>query len=333
MVNRRTVEVVSAKPLIRCNQCIQSDIRLQVQQMKIDQLKRTCKERQNKIRHLKSQLDIYKLKLKRLEPTSADKPVNNEMTGVLEMCSVCQSYNLSSEYHICNGQEEISCEYCEESFTTTSSLVEHLNTHHAQKNFHKCDKCSNIFAMALLLEFHSKRHVSVEQSDDLLNDFQCGFCGKSFCDVIGLQNHKRNIHDKAIGQFECFLCKLKFTSLYDTRKHLKLHKRSEKCVVCNKIYTKKELEEHLCSDLKVINCAYCNQSFRSTKNLLKHLEESCKKDRLIYKCDSCSKYFPMEIIRDLHSDHHKVPSKTYMCDMCPKLFASAYQLKKHKKRH
>lgn len=342
-----------------CCKCIEADMRIQMHQMKIKGLQRMCKQKQNTIIYLRSQLVKSKSLISKYESISAGLGPNSKV--IREKCSICRTYNSSNNHHICNGEKKIDCEYCDEPFTTTTGLVEHLSICHTERNFHKCDKCPEIFAAAILLEFHSKRHPSVEpeltcdicnmkyhtiyqiknhmkemhsgKTDELSKTFQCGICGKSFLDASGLNIHMTQIHTKALGNFECFLCKIKLKSLYDTKQHLKLHERPEKCAVCNENFTEKEYEGHLCCGLGDINCIYCNQYFNCTKDLMQHLEKSCQEEKFIYKCEMCPKLFAMEILRDVHSKHHADISKNFVCDICSKSYLSENLLKFHKKGH
>lgn len=355
------------KPVSRsCNRCIQLDVQMQRQKLKIDLLEVKCEDRRKNINYLRSQVSYYKEKLRLLQTNFA--VANSPPTYESSKCKVCHRAYLSCEQHICDGRDVITCDYCDQSFNSIIGLMDHLSRDlsidHAQKEFHKCDKCHRIYAMPLLLSFHDKQHTSVEprlicdicdkrcytvyQMKNHMDDrhsgkpikeqpepFQCGSCGKYFTAEKYLQSHVKKVHDKmSTGQFECFICKMKLMSLHDTRIHLlRNHKRSEKCMICNMPFTMSELNKHLCSGLKIINCCYCHKSFNSMKHLLHHLEQECKPEKLMYKCEICRKYFGMKIIRDIHVKHHIGTPKPYSCVICSKSFATRISLLAHKKIH
>lgn len=240
----------------------------------------------------------------------------------------------------------MNCEYCGATFKSTFDLVNHLSILHEQKQFQKCDRCLNVYSMDLLLQFHSKCHTDTDplvacdacdgETNTISKPFQCGKCGKCFMIADDLEKHIE-IHAKnAIGTFECFICKMELKSLYATRIHFQLHKRAEKCTVCNENFTTTELEGHMCGGLRAMKCIYCKKSFMVMKELLRHLKEDCDNEKFFHKCDVCAKYYPMKILKDIHTKHgHSIEqiSRPHLCDACPKRFATKNALHTHKKRH
>lgn len=292
------------------------------------------------------------------------KYLSSDNSIKFEKCWVCRELHIPwQKNHICNGDTEISCEYCGLLFTSTSALVEHL-TIHTENKFYKCTRCPRIFAMGTLLKFHtSKCHRVIEPNfvcdicsekfhshyeiknhveemhkgplpENKQRPFQCGTCGKCFSDVSKLKMHRTIKHDKVqTHRFECYLCKLELKSSYYTREHMKMHPRDYKCAVCTTSFTSLELEDHMCPGLKVVKCSYCQQPFDIMKDLLEHLEQ-CTNETFVYKCDMCKKYFRMEFLRDFHLKHHdEEPLKQFLCDLCPKRFANQILLNSHKQRH
>lgn len=339
-----------------CFKCIHLDVKIQGQNAKLEKLRKTCSEQRDIIRSLRVLLARSKHKAETMKQLI---PVNR-----LIKCSICQKKSFE-ENHICDGRQEINCDYCGVAFTSTSDLVHHLSILHEQKQFQQCDKCPEVYSMDLLLQFHSKSHAHGEplvECDEcekkfhtdhqlkmhkdevhegvciLVKPFQCGKCGKCFVEADELQKHIR-LHGtaEAKGSFECFLCKKKLKSLRATRTHLqKVHERTDKCTICNESFTPTELNEHLCCELKVIKCAYCKRkSFKVIKQLLTHLKDDCRSVKLNYRCDICMRYFPMKMLRDIHMKHGHTDEapKTHICDLCPKRFATKLGLKLHKNRH
>lgn len=334
---------------------MQNDVQIQRQKVRINELRARCNDRQRTIINLKRQVARYKANLG-ISPSSI-------LTPLYKKCKICLKRYLMGENHICDDRETITCDYCEQSFISMIDLSDHLAINHTRKKFHKCDKCSQTYSMALLLSFHDRQHTAnqprkiceicderfytiyqienhmkerhcSEVTNQQSKTVKCGTCGKCFMTQGNLRYHILNKHDKMIAPFECFICKMKLSSLHDTRKHLKLkHKRDEKCTICNMELTTKELNEHICSGLKTNRCVYCKKSFECMNNLLNHLEQECKHEKLMYKCYVCKKYYPMKSIRDVHMKYHTVKPMEHLCDICPKSFAQRVLLLAHKKRH
>ena len=70
--------------------------------------------------------------------------------------------------------------------------------------------------------------------------FRCKLCDKSFKHKISLNNHIKNVHDKAMiyTTYVCKLCQLK---IHMSKEHRKPHK----CELCEKSFTSKSaLQTH-----------------------------------------------------------------------------------------
>ena len=129
--------------------------------------------------------------------------------------------------------------------------------------------------------------------------------------------------------FECFICKIKCKSLQATRQHLiKNHKRDMNCSVCNQNFTVLEFEMHACTELESLICSYCQQGFKTTKNLLEHFND-CSNEKLAFKCDYCKKFYFMESLLSLHMKNHQ---NNFGCNLCNKSFSKKHLLQIHEKR-
>lgn len=106
-------------------------------------------------------------------------------------CTICDvaCTELELSQHLCGeDNKHIKCEYCWQSFTTTTGIVQHLGTHETGKKFYRCTKCPRFFALNRLKELHEENHVVVE------NKFACKICSKGFRDQIRLRAHLKNFH-------------------------------------------------------------------------------------------------------------------------------------------
>lgn len=133
--------------------------------------------------------------------------------------------------------------------------------------------------------------------------------------------------------YECFVCKMECESFKATQHHIiKYHRRNTNCSVCSQDFTMLEFEMHICTGLKSLNCSYCQQEFTTTKNLLQHLYDCNKSEKLTWKCDYCQKYFFMESLMSIHMENHENNKDEFFCNVCTKSFAKKHLLRMHKKR-
>ncbi|MEX3777727.1 RHS repeat-associated core domain-containing protein [Pseudomonas sp. MYb118] len=129
------------------------------------------------------------------------------------------------------------CDFCDKSFSTTSSLNRHLSKH-SGKVF-SCSNCDEVFDRPDRLNEHVQRvHMK---------DFRhrCSFCGKLFFTALHLQNHI-NTHTGE-RPFKCAFCPAAFSNAINRQRHFLGH-----------------------SGVKSFVCTDCNASFTRKANLIKH---------------------------------------------------------------
>lgn len=114
-----------------------------------------------------------------------------------KQCSVCESRLTIIELgnHLCNSDEkEIVCEYCSVSFSTTITLLEHINIH--DQKLYKCEKCPKFFPMIRLKELHMLNHKFEPKT------FICKICSQSFVNESRLKAHRDNQHTTESGLYD-----------------------------------------------------------------------------------------------------------------------------------
>lgn len=148
---------------------------------------------------------------------------------------------------------------------------------------------------------------------------------------MSIENNSNNGY-----KFECYVCKRKLSSLAQVRDHLTKHDPIvyKRCLVCNEAMLRNNFKNHLCSsDRSVVPCEYCSDKFQSTSKILNHLDKFHGDDKKMYRCTVCPKYFPMKLLRDIHSRKHSIKTRTHFCDTCEKSFFSRAGLYHHLKTH
>ena len=113
--------------------------------------------------------------------------------------------------------------------------------------------------------------------------------------------HKR-IHDGT--GFRCHVCDKMLPSNYGLNKHLMTHEKSFECKHCNKKFSRKDnLESHTRSNHEhatniIVDyiCSFCQTTFASSDDLLKHFEastvcnEGCQEHALYQEVVECAGY-------------------------------------------
>lgn len=147
--------------------------------------------------------------------------------------------------------------------------------------------------------------------------------------------HRRDLRARRMQRlFECFMCKAKLKSFVDMRQHLKQHNEATpfKCKVCAMHFSAEHYGQHLCKGQSV-QCDYCTESFQTTLSLLEHLECHNGQHKL-YKCQDCSRIFPMLFLLNCHRDRqHKIIERPFTCRICMRAFRLANSLTKHRATH
>lgn len=133
---------------------------------------------------------MCKAKLKSFVDMRQHLKQHNEATPF--SCKVCSMHFSAEQYerHLCHG-ESVQCDYCTESFRTTTSLLEHLESHTGHHKLFKCQDCSKIFPMVFLLDCHrARQHRVIERP------YTCRICMRTFRLANSLTKHRATHSDE-----------------------------------------------------------------------------------------------------------------------------------------
>ena len=109
------------------------------------------------------------------------------------VCTQCDDKIYSSKYtlkqHIRAVHEGflLTCERCDQKFTTRSGLSEHKRAVHDSHYRHECELCGKGF----LSKCHYLSHINSHYGNKM---FVCQSCGKQFAHNSGLKEHVRKAH-------------------------------------------------------------------------------------------------------------------------------------------
>lgn len=111
--------------------------------------------------------------------------LNKHVAARNKRCQVCDEYLTPKEdnEHLCYGEQTVSCEYCSNSYNSTSELLHHLEAH-ADRTMRKCSKCPRLLGMTALMLWHNKLHETERP-----RPFICSICSKGFCEKNVLYCH------------------------------------------------------------------------------------------------------------------------------------------------
>lgn len=258
------------------------------------------------------------------------------------------------------------CSLCNTSFRTTQTLSVHWQEKH------------NSLFVNLMAE-------NVEEQPGL-DKYKCKLCSRCFTSEKSISAHMRTEHSMT-KPFKCVLCSKALTSKKKMRTHLRAHFPSSlfRCSECsNEFKTQDEILKHSCwvnyvqkrleeenmkvktvtvtdenGTVNVVNaerakkpfcCSLCRQTFRSTRILSKHWEEThdvyieklktekpethveLPKKTEAYQCQRCGEQFAKRRLFERHRSKHTLP-KCYKCTICHQTFDRMEKARLHLRFH
>ncbi|CAH0403706.1 unnamed protein product [Chilo suppressalis] len=247
-------------------------------------------------------------------------------------CAHCsqQFYSRTILRHHLNQfhKESNICEYCDQEFSTTSTLNNHKETCQNIQRHHKCDQCISSFETLVELANHVKlRHAGGSSN--------CNLCKKQYLSNTKLQEHIFRVHSglqmkRKRSILVCPICELKCDSKKQLLDHIKIHGPNSRlpCKDCNEDFDSiKKLHAHMRIHYDdVIQCMECKKVLTAT--FFPHHMVYCKPgrdDKDVYTCETCGKTYNSEIQLKIH---HKTHMEKIPCPICQKPTKPVY-MKNH----
>ena len=149
------------------------------------------------------------------------------------------------------------CSVCKLKFDRKSTLNRH------GKDFRKCEECFQLFCTLKQLQSH-KRNVHFQ--------FSCQLCKKAFTDTANLSRHTNEDHLDCGDKNNCEICGVSFCTLLSLLKHRKeLHKPSIQCNFCSKTFRSNVgFKVHIDKREEML-CDICGQCFCNNYDFKLHL--------------------------------------------------------------
>lgn len=132
------------------------------------------------------------------------------------------------------------------------------------------------------------------------------------------------------------MCSTWFVHQNELLRHIKLYHNDKNRITCldcgkiscnNRIFIAHYRTEHMTKD-DSYDCSVCNKTFVDAHKFTTHLIAVHKKDNF-HSCEHCGKHFNTSSRLNEHLLMHTVGFK---CNRCPKSYARAHSLRKHKEK-
>ena len=127
------------------------------------------------------------------------------------------------------GEKPYPCQYCEQSFSRSSTRVRHERTHTGEKPY-KCQYCEKSFTQLVVRVQHGRTHTGEKP-------YPCRYCKESFSRSSNRVRHERTHTGEK--PYKCQYCERSFSQSGSRDKHERTHtgEKPYKCQYCEKLFS------------------------------------------------------------------------------------------------
>lgn len=216
-------------------------------------------------------------------------------------CSTRGSLRRHMIGHSASARPRVSCDKCDKSFTSSSTLYHHKRAIHSSVKPYRCNECGEQFNFNHSLKLHVLKHAG-------RRPYQCLVCGKSYLTASHLKYHTEAIHT-VNKKFVCSVCGKSFP--YETS--FKLHKMIH-------------------AGDRPFTCSTCGKSF-ITRGALREHEDAHDNEQRQYSCEVCSRSYRTAALLRAHSRRHTTDASRHVCEVCGRTFMYRSNLEAHAAVH
>ena len=167
----------------------------------------------------------------------------------------------------------------------------------------------------------------MDKSKDLIKNFKCEICERSYSTNNSKSQHILDIHGEA-NEFVCNVCDANSRNLQNHIKANHDRKSKHKCDSCGKFFPQAgTLRKHMLIHEGQRNhkCDTCGKSFTRVGTLKTHM--ATHEGQRNFKCGSCGKSFTQSGTLNSHIKAIHEGLKAHKCDICEESFSSSCYLK------
>lgn len=256
-------------------------------------------------------------------------------------CSICHQHcstpvslrrHMSRHSSSSSSRPRVSCDKCDKSFTSSSTLYHHKRAIHSSEKPYRCSECGDQFNFNHSLKLHLLKHAGTRP-------YKCTVCGKSYLTASHLRYHTDAIHS-VTKKFVCLVCGKSFPYETSFKLHKMLHTgdRPFTCSACGKSFvTRGAMREHekahVCDndEQRKYNCEVCSRVYRTAALLRAHSRRHTS-DAARHVCEVCGRTFMYRSNLEAHATVH-TGERAFACSICGKSFKTPATLYTHRIIH
>jgi len=213
-----------------------------------------------------------------------------------------------------------SCELCGKLCSSKKKLLSHNRRVHGNEQF-SCENCEEIFTRKDALPRHLKVCRGKKKKRQMDNREFCSLCKDTFSFRSSLRRHVRKNHPE---EFKTSALNAKY--LRGTRQ------RTWSCVKCDYVAKIRcRLKKHIAAKHRsevVYKCGACDFSSTSFASLKRHRKDMHRGEKL-FKCKECAKSFAFNDSLRTHIQMRHANADTFSCTRCAKEFAWKGSAERH----
>nr|XP_046236059.1 zinc finger protein 25-like isoform X2 [Scatophagus argus] len=214
-----------------------------------------------------------------------------------------------------NGDVVLSCRVCGALHQSEVPFVQHAWSH-VDSSGSVCGVCGELSGSVEALKDHlQSQHRTAD----------CHICGETFLCVLSLDEHVAAHSGEK--PYECEVCLDAFALKASLENHQKLHQADgvfeAKEQFKARVRTRTNNKTHL--------CGVCGKSLSDYRSLSRH--KMTHSGERPHSCQVCGRRFKLPGTLRQHEKIHTYRERSYLCDVCCKMFLTSKQLQIHMRTH